>query len=416
LASAIVQGDAVEPLPGIYDQLSYDGLARRVLGGHGFSFGVEHWPATAAGEPTAHWSYLYTLYLALMYALTGGHALAARCVQAVAVGLLQPWLTWRIARRAFDERVALAAAAIAAVYGYFAYYGGALMTEPFFITAVLWTLDSASALVHGGPRASVRHWLRLGLAAGVAVLLRQVFLLFVPVLFLWIFWQSRREMSFDGVKRLAGRTLAAGAVMACLIAPWTVRNYFAFHDFALLNTSAGFAFFWGNHPIYGTEFIPILDSETYGELIPDSVRGLNEVKMERALMDLGVGFVRDDPQRYALLCLSRAKEYFKFWPSEESSRLSNLIRVTSFGLLLPLALLGVASERAAAGKGPGDLRTIQLLYLFAAFYTVIHLLTWTLVRYRLPVDAVLAVFAANGVVLLVGALRPFRRAARQPVS
>ena len=63
VGSALYQGNAVETLPGIFDQVSYDSLARRVLDGHGFSFDREWWPVTRAGEPTAHWSYLYTLFL-----------------------------------------------------------------------------------------------------------------------------------------------------------------------------------------------------------------------------------------------------------------------------------------------------------------------------------------------------------------
>lgn len=396
LASAFAQGDVVEPLPAIHDQVSYDALARRVLDGFGFSFATAHWPATPAGEPTAHWSYLYTLYLSLVYALTGGHALAARLVQAVTVGVLQPWLSWRLANRAFGRTVGLTAAGITALYGYFAYYGGALMTESFFIAGVLWTLDSACALVASGREAKLRQWLTLGLAAAVTVLLRQVFLLFVPVLFLWVFWNLRHE----SLVQLAKRTIAAGAVMACLILPWSVRNYFAFGQLALLNTSAGFAFFWGNHPIYGNEFIPILPEDVYGDLIPKELLGLNEVQMERALLERGMGFVKQDPVRYAMLSLSRAKEYFKFWPSSESSLTANIVRVGSFGLLLPLALIGIGAERLGRLAPQADLRSIQLLYAFILFYTLIHLLTWTLVRYRLPVDAVLAVFAANGAVAL----------------
>jgi 4-amino-4-deoxy-L-arabinose transferase-like glycosyltransferase len=286
------------------------------------------------------------------------------------------------------------------------------MTESFFIAAVMWSLDSAAAIVAAGRQAKLRQWLTLGLAAGIAVLLRQVFLLFVPLMFAWTLWQARREP----VARLAGRALAAAAVMGCLILPWTVRNYRAFGQFALLNTSAGFAFFWGNHPIHGSEFIPILPEggTSYGDLIPDEVIGMNEVAMERALLERGIGFVKEDPARYLALSVSRAKEYFKFWPTGESSLLGNVIRVASFGLLLPFALFGVAAERN--GGSEGDPRTIQLLYLFALFYTLIHLLTWTLVRYRLPVDAVLAVFAANGAMALVGALMTSRRIVRQPAS
>jgi hypothetical protein len=35
-----------------------------------------------------------------------------------------------------------------------------------------------------------------------------------------------------------------------------------------------------------------------------------------------------------------------------------------------------------------------LLFFFAVIYSLVHILTWTLIRYRLPVDAVLIPFAA----------------------
>ncbi|MFN2114637.1 MAG: hypothetical protein ACK2T6_02910, partial [Anaerolineae bacterium] len=38
LAAAAYIGNTVEPLPGTYDQVSYDALAQRVAGGYGFSF------------------------------------------------------------------------------------------------------------------------------------------------------------------------------------------------------------------------------------------------------------------------------------------------------------------------------------------------------------------------------------------
>jgi hypothetical protein len=36
---------------------------------------------------------------------------------------------------------------------------------------------------------------------------------------------------------------------------------------------------------------------------------------------------------------------------------------------------------------------LALLWLFMLFYTAIHVLSWALVRYRLPVDAILMLFA-----------------------
>src|SRR5512134_2848298 len=102
---ALYLGSTVEELPGTADQISYHNLALRVLQGYGFTFGEYWWPGTAANSPTAHWSYLYTAYLVVVYALFGPNALAARLIQAVLVGLLHPYLTYRVGRYCFNETV-----------------------------------------------------------------------------------------------------------------------------------------------------------------------------------------------------------------------------------------------------------------------------------------------------------------------
>jgi hypothetical protein len=43
----------------------------------------------------------------------------------------------------------------------------------------------------------------------------------------------------------------------------------------------------------------------------------------------------------------------------------------------------------------------MLLLIFAVIYSAIHMLSWALVRYRLPVDAVLVTFAGCGVVEVI---------------
>jgi len=419
IGSALFQGNQIDTLPGIYDQVSYDGLARRVLEGHGFSFGEDHWPATRAGEPTAHWSFLYTLYLTAVYALFGPNPLPARLIQAVFAGVVQTILVWRLGKRLFNPTAGLLAAAFSAVYIYFVYYAGALITETFYITSLLWIMDIAlriDARAKPGARAAQRgwrHWLiwvELGLAIGIAALLRQLVLLLVPFLFLWLWWRIARREPGDGEGGIARRwfgwrTLSGFAVtvaiVVLMILPWTVRNYRAFHTTVLLNTNSGYVFFWANHPIYGTQFVGILPGggSGYGDLLPKELLPLNEAEMDKALFGRGLGFVLDDPGRYALLSLSRTREYFKFWPSSESGMLSNISRVGSFGLFLPFMLYGaiLAAVRSVRSKDEGWRARVWLFLGFVAIYTLMHLLTWTLIRYRLPVDAFLLLFAAYGV-------------------
>jgi hypothetical protein len=74
--------------------------------------------------------------------------------------------------------------------------------------------------------------------------------------------------------------------------------------------------------------------------------------------------------------------------------------VASFGIMLPFMLYGLflAVKRAFSESGNPFISLFMspagLLILFALVYTSIHLLTWALIRYRLPVDAVLIPFAA----------------------
>ena len=432
LVTSVVLGDLVEILPGIFDQISYHTLAIRLLGGHGFTFDHQWWPITAAGTPTAHWSYLYTLWLTAVYAVFGPHPLAARIFQALTAGWLMPYMVYRISRRVWPgpksldqpHWPALIAAAWTAGYGYFIYYSAALMTESFFITGVLWVLDCSLRLVDsrlappvdsaGKPRVAAGRWVwvELGLAVTFATYLRQVFLLFVPALVAWLVaaelartaggWSSRVRTAWHN---LAGGLLLSGIVTVALIAPTTAFNYSEFGRFVLLNTNAGYAFFWANHPIYGDHFVAILpDNIPYTDLIPPELRplGVNEAALESALMQRGIGFVIDDPARYVRLSLSRIPVYFMFWPSSDSGLISNLTRVGSFGLALPFMLIGLGLwlENIRRPEQHVWVWRGSVLVLFMVVYSSIHILSWALTRYRLPVDAVGLIFAGQAVAVL----------------
>jgi 4-amino-4-deoxy-L-arabinose transferase-like glycosyltransferase len=409
LAAALVLGNQVVDLPGTSDQLSYHNLALRVIDGHGFTFGVDWWPLTKANTPTAHWSYLYTFYLIVSYKLFGANPIVPRVIQAILVGLLQPSLAYLLGKAIFERRAGLVAAALTAGYAYFIYYAGALMTEPFYITAILGAMYLAMRYSQAvmsdtaTPRNLGLKWAALlGLTLGAVILLRQLFMLIVPFIFLWLwFIGGKKELG----RRFWGLALA-GLIIIGMIVPFTAYNYNRFHRLVLLNTNSGYAFFWGNHPIYGTHFIPILTPEiaggSYINLIPADLQnaGLDEAALDQELLKLGMGFVTADPGRYVLLSLSRIPAYFMFWPSADSGLVSNVARVASFGIMWPFMLYGVIcfiGQRRQTWLE--KLRSpASLMLLVSLLYTGMHLLTWALVRYRLPVDAMLLIFAGLALV------------------
>jgi hypothetical protein len=423
---ALYLGDEVDAPELLTDQRSYHALGARLAEGHGFTFWANWYPFTAAGEPTSHWSFLYSLAVAAVYAVAGPNPLAMRLVQAVLGGLLLPWAVYRLARRLFSggepgdegraEAVALVSALISAVYGYFVLYSATVMTETFFLTVLLWSLERSLALAarlrggetqgapgRPGPASAGRlregeslPWhlgLSLGAILGLATLLRQSILPWVPVLFLYLLWIGWRA----GLLRHAlGTLLPAGLILVAFILPWTLRNYLVYDDFLLLNSNTGYAMYSAQHPMHGTKF-----REFDAAPLPEGVWGRPEPEMDRELLRQGVGFVLENPGRYLLLSLSRVRAFFEFWPTPDTTLLHNLGRTGSFGLLLPFLLYGLV----LAIRRPGFLRRNALLFIFAAFYTVMHVLTWAMVRYRLPVDAALMPVAALGVVDLVQRMR-----------
>jgi hypothetical protein len=415
---AFYLGDVVDAPPLLTDQRSYHALGARLLEGHGYSFERPWYPFTPANTPTAHWSFLYPLFVAVVYAVFGVHPLAARVVQAVLGGLFLPWMAYRLARTVFRPSFPLSvsrqmgegeegwggagggfpliAAAIAASYSYFILYAATLMTETFYVVILLWSLDEGlrlgQCLRQRGDVPLVLP-LRLGLSLGLAALLRQSILPWVPVFFLYLLWQAWRGKQL----KAAMRTLAiAGLILVACILPWTYRNYRVYGQFLLLNSNAGYAMYSAQHPMHGTNF-----REFDAAPLPEGLAG-NEVQMDRVLMRTGVQFVLDDLGRYLLLSLSRARAFFEFWPTPDTTLLHNIGRTGSFGLFLPFILYGlylsfrrqpsaVASPNEPSGRRIWD---FGLVYLFIAFYTLLHVLTWAMVRYRLPVDAALLPFAA----------------------
>lgn len=416
LAVAISLGNAIVRAT---DEYSYSALAQRVASGYGYSFAEGWYPFTPAGAPTAHWSFLYAAFVASVYELAGYHPLVARLVQATLGSVLLPWLIYRLTRRLFPAwpHVALVAAACAAVYAYFVLYAAQLMTETFFIAALLWSLERALALTAGGdsakrdpkvagPKSILEHdawrWktaLTLGISLGIAALLRQSVLPWVALLFAWLLFQSLRPAEYGEHAPCRARRIAmlisAGMMMLLFIVPFTIRNYVVYGDFLLLNSNAGYAMYSAQHPLHGTDFQAFVAAPLPEELL---ARELNEAQWDQELMRRGVDFVAADLVRYLQLSTSRVLDFFEFWPTD-TTLLHNAGRLLSFTLFLPFYITGIILAMRETGRHSRGCRDfwaqpISLLLLFISSYSLLHIFTWAMPRYRLPIDAVAMPFAA----------------------
>lgn len=384
---ALIMGNDVYELPGIQDQISYDTLAQRLLSGQGYSFPAAWYPFTPPDTPTAHWSFIYPAWLALIYKTIGYYPLVARVLQATLVGIASTLLIYRLAYRLFRLQVAIIAASLAAVYTYFVYYSAALMTEAFFMVMALGAIELAYEIRH---KPTLLRISLLGIVFGAGILLRQTLLFFFPVVLLWLWWHARQRIS-------AVYFVLLVSIPILFILPFSVRNYTAYGRFLLLNSNSGYALYSSSHPNVGYDWTP----ENSVNPLPEGWEGSNEAELDALLMGEGIRFILVDPQRYAVLTLSKFKEYYKFWSSPESSWVSNIQRPLSFGWLLPLSLLGLYLART-------QWREWLLPISFVVTIAVVHLLTWPTARYRVPTDACLIPFAALSITWFIQWIRASR--------
>jgi 4-amino-4-deoxy-L-arabinose transferase-like glycosyltransferase len=383
-------------VPTEHDDYSYSTLGLRLATGHGYTFDRPWYPFTPAETPTAHWSFLYTAFVAAVYALVGFQPLVVRLITAVLGGILMPWLAARLTRRLFPHRpwTALIAALATAGYAFFIMYAARLLTETFYILALLWSFERALALADdfAARRSGWGAALGLGVSLGLATLFRQAILPWAPVLFLWLLWRAWRGDRRGLIRLHLPALVLAGMILLAFILPWTFRNYRVYGGFLLLNSNTGYAMYSAQHPLHGTSFQAFTAAP-----LPDELWGQvsTEVEWDRALLRRGIGFILDEPVRYVRLSLSRVADYFEFWPTD-TSLLYNLGRLLSFTLYMPFMLygiaLGVKAQRSSAL--PFLERPATLLLLFMVFYSMLHIFTWAMPRYRLPVDAVTMPFVA----------------------
>jgi hypothetical protein len=281
LALGLRAGEAWDGRAPVYDASAYAAIARNLDGGNGFTVGP------SATQPSTDYSPGLPLFVAGIYAVSGGvHERLAREVLAI-LGALAPLFAYLIARRLTQPHVlgspegdkghgdaggavvaGLIAALAVAIYPATLEYTGMLMTEPLAATllagailGILWAGDAP------GP------WRRLvpGLTLGALALVRPEYLAIGLLLAVLIGLHGRfarpprtssqkspdsdqkceLDAGGDAARGSWRRALLAAAVVALgmvvVVAPWTVRNAVVLHRFVSVSTGGGQVLYAGTY-------------------------------------------------------------------------------------------------------------------------------------------------------------------------
>lgn len=370
---ALYLGNSVSGLSGAHDEISYSMLGQRYAEGHGMTFPQPWYPWIGADSPQSYYSYTISLMLAGVYSVFGYQPLVARLMMAI-LSTLIVLMIYLVGRRFFNEQVALTAALIAALYAYLIFYGVTLVTETPFTLAILIAIYASFRIAEGG---RTTWWFVLGLALATAILFRMAVVFFLPFLIIWLFmllptWRARSYV------------LIPVALIAVSVLPLTARNYRMWDRFLLLESQFGHVFWNGNHPDHDGDFHPF----QVFPIPPEVLESKNDAIITNQLLQMGIANVIADPPHFIQLTVTRLREFFTFWPTAGSTREANLLRVLSFGILVPFAAIGLVANFK-------NWRRLSLVYLFIVIHTGVYAVSWTMIRYRIPIDVFLIMFAAS---------------------
>jgi 4-amino-4-deoxy-L-arabinose transferase-like glycosyltransferase len=225
------------------DGVDYDTIALNLFLGNGYCH--------IKGVPTSFRPPLYPLFLASIYSIFGYDHTPVKYIQAILHGFTA-MLTFVIGFYCFGRITGLLAASYISVYEPFLYINTLILSEPLFITLTLLTLYFVIMILNRGEKSI--YAVLLGFISGIATLCRTALAPFILILFpLLLFIKKLTDKKID-LKQygkivsnnswlsLLKKYLLTLVIFFITLSPWAIRNYNVHGRFLITDTHGGWVF------------------------------------------------------------------------------------------------------------------------------------------------------------------------------
>ena len=333
----------------------------------------------------------YPIMLAALFRPLGKRVpvLMARHLNAL-LGTVTVVLVGSLAGQLFGARVALIAAIFAALHPLSVVMSSLVLTEaPFCPWMLLQLICWLRAVKSPLQRPRIAWSVMGGLSAGIAVLIRPSWLLFTPfslLVALIAASEKKRQLAIGGLMMVS---------TVLVLMPWWVRNYRVTGQFVATTLQVGTSLYDGLNPQatgasdmqLGKDRIASIEqaeSEAAGPPV-----GTIESRRDHRLRQESLAWARHHPGRVLQLAVIKFLRMWNVWPNADqgSSLLMRMVLLVSYLPLITLAGCGLWQQRRG-GWG------IWLCVLPAVYFTLLHVIFVSSLRYRQPAVLTLLVLAA----------------------
>jgi hypothetical protein len=351
--------------------------------------------------------------LAASIAIFGEDVGRARFVLAL-IGTLACGCVYWLSNDLFGPEVGLIATALAAISPTFVVFSVMILSETAFALTLMLSLISLAYVVRGLVASESRRRLFVtsliaGLATALACYMRPSWLLFPPAAAggLWM-WRIVRPQSTSGGSlgtrfSRAGLseiwvTLALLLGLALGLLPWTVRNYYV-TDGKFVPTTL-----WMGPSLYDG-LNPLANGDSHMEFLPNSeYEQRSEYEVDRHYRREAWKWAADHPQKTLLLAWIKLGRYWNLFPNTPQFD-SWFVRAALLGFVIPV--VGVAIWGLVSGSKwclqhakAAEFSWMAALVLTAGpiiYFSALHTLFVSSLRYRLPAEYPLLALSAVGV-------------------
>lgn len=365
------------------------------------------------GKPSAYWPVGYPGFLAGMFKLFGAGVLAGQLANAaLAVGTMI--LTYRLALLMFSSRtIANAALALTALNPNQVFYSAVLMSEPLFqflLLTIVFLWSKAARLGEFARGESHRLMAVSGVVLGLAVYVRPAAVL-LPVV-MALLWLIRKKSPVNILRH----SVIIYALALMMIAPWIYRNYRLWGKFTLISTNGGVNLYIGNNPDAAGGYPDTLDFS----FLPERHEGLTEAELDALFYREALNYITAHPVKTLRNCFN--KFYYMWYSDADGFSMS----VKSVFDRVDAVSPPVFTKTEWAVKWGMQVLYVSILLLFAfslfrlkreSIDCLLYILLFTLVsmvffgnpRYHFPLMPLVAVYAAQGLMILSEGTKQWRR-------
>jgi len=353
------------------DETSYNSVTLNFLDGKGFIL---------SERLRIHRTPGYPVFLAIIYTITGkNNFLAVGLIQAFA-GAATVLLIGMTAGKLYGRSTGLWAAAIATVYPFHIYFTPLILTETLF-TLLLAAIVASLVTIVAGTKDTRAPLFFAGLCAGLAVIVKPSLLPFIFLLMVLM------PLLLKPTGRSIAVSLALFIGLTVFLTPWVVRNYKITNEFVPTTLWTGKSLYEAVGP--QADGGPAMD-----KIRLDEPPNAGEYEFNRYYIEQSKAEIRKNPARFARLALIKFTRFWNIFPNSPDHR-SLRYKLISAIFVIPLvigAIMGMI-------RHVSDWKRLWPLIALPVFYTLIHMVFVSSIRYRAPIMGCI-------IVLAVGAFRP----------